>query len=107
MSLPESKSETTTVEHVHTPNPIPHEDVRTFDLSQGYVIDAGDDGGRPLKLAADGHTVLIPQPSNDLNDPINWSTYKKHLFLIIISATAFLPDFTSAVGAITLLPQVQ
>lgn len=51
-----------------------------------------------LKLASDGHTVLIPQPSSDPNDPLNWSWRKKHLMLAVISMTAFLGDFGSAAG---------
>ena len=58
-----------------------------------------------LKKAADGHTVLLPQPTDDPNDPLNWSPVKKHVILFIISCTAFLPDYGSATGAVTLLPQ--
>lgn len=58
-----------------------------------------------LKTASDGHTVLVPQPSEDHNDPLNWSPVKKHLILLIISFAAFLPDYGSATGAVTLLPQ--
>ena len=50
-------------------------------------------------------TILLPQPSNDPHDPLNWSWTRKHLILIIISMTAFLPDYGSATGAVTLLPQ--
>ena len=32
-----------------------------------------------LKLAKDGRTVLIPQPSDDLDDPLKWSWKKKHV----------------------------
>lgn len=78
-------------------------DVEHVDLAMGYTVEVAD--AASLKLAKDGHTVLIPQPSDDPLDPLNFSTYKKHLFLFIISATAFLPDFGSAVGAVTLLPQ--
>ena len=61
--------------------------------------------GQDVLLAKDGHTVLLPQPSSDPNDPLNWSTFKKHLILIIISCTALLPDYGSATGAVTLLQQ--
>ncbi|KAL6241457.1 hypothetical protein RBB50_011721 [Rhinocladiella similis] len=30
------------------------------------------------------HIVLAPQPSEDPNDPLNWSSFKKHLVLAII-----------------------
>ena len=57
------------------------------------------------KVAHDGHTVLIPQPSNDPNDPLNWSASRKSLSLAIIGLTAFLPDYGSSTGAITNLVQ--
>ena len=53
----------------------------------------------------DGNTELNPQPTNDPNDPLNWSVLKKHLFLFIIAITAFLPDYGSSTGAITNLVQ--
>jgi MFS family permease len=73
--------------------------------AEGYIIDASDPQHANLKRAADGHTILLPQPSSDANDPLNWSWTKKHLILIIISMTSFLPDYGSATGAVTLLPQ--
>ena len=62
-----------------------------YSEAEGYIIDAENAAG--LKVASDGRTVLIPQPSEDPNDPLNWSKFRKHLILIIISMTAFLPDY--------------
>lgn len=73
----------------------------------GYILDAGQlrsDLGT-LKTAPDGHTLLIPQPTKDPNDPMNWSRIKKHIILFVISAIAFLPDYGSSLGAVTLIPQ--
>ena len=81
------------------------EDIHEHGESEGYVVDAGGETRVDLKLARDGHTILIPQPSDDPLDPLNWSQFKKNLILLIISATAFLPDYGSATGAVTLLPQ--
>ena len=58
-----------------------------------------------LKTTHDGHTVLDPQPSSDGNDPLNWSQPKKTAILLIVSATAFLADFGSSVGAVTSVVQ--
>lgn len=72
----------------------------------GYALDAdalGNAGN--LKLAADGHTILIPQPSSDPLDPLNWSRLKKHLILFTISACAFLPDYGAVTGNVVLLTQ--
>ena len=57
------------------------------------------------QLTEDGRTVLIPQPSSDPNDPLTWTWKKKHILLFVIASTAFLPDYGSAVGAVTLIPQ--
>lgn len=72
---------------------------------QGYILDTSLAQNQNLKTTKDGKTVLIPQPSNSPNDPLNWSPFRKHLILIIISLTAFLPDYGSATGAVTLIPQ--
>jgi hypothetical protein len=52
-----------------------------------------------------GSLELQPTPSTDPNDPLNWSVLKKHLFLFIISFTAFLPDYGASAMAITVLVQ--
>lgn len=61
--------------------------------------------GQGLQTASDGKTVLIPQPSSDPNDPLNWSPLKKHLALLVITMVAFLSDFGSSMGVVALLPQ--
>ena len=81
------------------------EDIHEHKESEGYFVHAADDPHQNLKLAVDGHTILIPQPSDSPHDPLNWSRTRKHVILFIISATAFLPDYGSATGAVTLLPQ--
>ncbi|KAK6532487.1 hypothetical protein TWF281_006676 [Arthrobotrys megalospora] len=65
------------------------------------VLDVGDNeknGGSGYKLAADGHTVLLPQPSEDPDDPLNWSPFKKHMILFIVALSAFCGDFGSGAG---------
>jgi hypothetical protein len=74
-----------------------------YNEREGYIIT--DNAHGTLKHAADGTTILLPQPSDDPHDPLNWSWLKKHLILIIVSMSAFLPDYGSATGAVTLLPQ--
>ncbi|KAG7294675.1 hypothetical protein NEMBOFW57_004753 [Staphylotrichum longicolle] len=84
------------------------ERVHEFHESEGYIIDIGIENSEKasgLKLAKDRHTVLIPQPSDDSNDPLNWSWAKKHLILFVVSFVSFLPDYGSATGAVTLIPQ--
>ena len=43
-------------------------------------------------------TVLVPQPSDDPNDPLNWSSFKKHMILTIVALGAFCGDFGSGAG---------
>jgi hypothetical protein len=51
-------------------------DIETTANSDGLYLVKDTDLG--LKLAKDGSTVLIPQPSDDDEDPLNWSWLKKH-----------------------------
>ena len=79
-----------------------------FREEEGYVLDVGAlSNDQHLKLARDNHTILIPQPSDDPLEPLNWSSTRKHVTLFIISATALLPDYGSGTGAVTLLRQAK
>jgi hypothetical protein len=49
--------------------------------------------------------VLAPQPSDDPNDPLNWSETKKNLILFTITLASFQADFQVAVGVPALIPQ--
>ena len=70
-----------------------------------HILDAHQLRDRNLKTTADGKTILIPQPSTDPHDPLNWSFLKKHIILAVITVATFVPDFGSSMGVITLLPQ--
>lgn len=39
-------------------------------------------GAKDIKLASDGKTVLIPQPSDDPDDVLNWKAGKKYRVLL-------------------------
>lgn len=60
---------------------------------EGYVLDAqaGHASTRHLKTTKDGSTILIPQPSLDPNDPLNWSQTKKNIILAVVSFTGMSP----------------
>lgn len=76
-------------------------DIHGHKESEGYRVDVEDAaaaGDRTEKLAKDGHTRLIPQPSDDAHDPLNWSWSKKHIILFIVAFSALLPDYGSATG---------
>ena len=70
-----------------------------------HILDANQLRDPNLKTTADGKTILIPQPSTDPHDPLNWSFLKKHIILAVITVATFVPDFGSSMGVITLLPQ--
>lgn len=90
-----SQVDTSTRAHIHEQE-IGHEtDVVLLDAGAAH-LEKGQYGN--LKLAKDGHTVLIPQPTADPNDPLNWSWTRKHLMLAVISSTAFLGDYGSGAG---------
>jgi hypothetical protein len=80
-------------------------DAHGFKESEGYVVDIEGASRNNLKTARDGHTILIPQPSDSPSDTLNWTKARKHIILIIVSLAAFFPDYGSATGAVTLLPQ--
>jgi len=89
--------------------PIDTPDLDEVGELEGYIVDVSLIRDKSLverlKLAQDNRTVLIPQPSDDPHDPLNWSWWKKHVTLIIVSMTAFLADYGSATGAVALIPQ--
>jgi hypothetical protein len=51
-----------------------------------------------LKTASDGHTVLIPQPSDDPDDPLNWSSWKKNAVFLSLLPGCLLTDFVITWG---------
>lgn len=80
--------------------------------------------GPALKLAKDGHvwpfillsrvqadlyfqTVLVPRPSDDPKDPLNWSETRKNLILLVISISAFMGDFQAGVAIPCIIPQAK
>ncbi|RFU32155.1 hypothetical protein B7463_g4142, partial [Scytalidium lignicola] len=75
-----------------------------YDNEDGAVLAIIDSGVETdLKLASDGHTVLQPQPSDDPNDPLNWSWGKKHSLLAVLVLGSFSCDFSAASQATVVL----
>lgn len=58
----------------------------SFSAEEDGILKAESDH----KLAKDGKTVLLPQPSDDPNDPLNWSWLKKHAVLLALIPGCFL-----------------
>jgi hypothetical protein len=75
-----------------TPNNV---DIETTEKNDGlyFVKEQGPGAAGGLKLAKDGRTVLIPQPSDDDEDPLNWSWLKKHKALFALLLPSLLTDW--------------
>ncbi|KAK9451125.1 major facilitator superfamily domain-containing protein [Limtongia smithiae] len=61
-------------------------------------LDAGAVDTREINLATakrDGNIILIPQPSDSPNDPLNWSTRKKDFVLFVICLASIMPAVMS------------
>lgn len=76
------------------------------DALKGYIVDPSHypDNAAGLKKSADG-LVLIPQPLDTDDDPLNWSPRKKWLTVAIIAYIAALADYTGGTAIITVIPQ--
>jgi MFS family permease len=61
-------------------------------------IEFGEAVASKLKLSKDKQFVLWPQPTDDPEDPQNWSNRQKTIQLIIITLAAIVPDFDSGIG---------
>jgi hypothetical protein len=59
--------------------------------------DSGSDTSQ-LKTTKDGTIVLIPQPSDDPEDPLNWSWMKKHAVFLTLLPGCFLTDWVITWG---------
>ena len=74
---------------------------------EGYVTDPSryPNHASGLKTSADGRHVLIPQPLDTPDDPLNWSSRRKWLIIGIMAYIAFLADYTGGTAIITVIPQ--
>ena len=89
--------------------PVVHETAQIYERNEaleGYLLDpshyAGDVSG--LKTSAEG-LILIPQPLDSNDDPLNWSPRKKWIIVAIIAYIAALADYTGGTAIITVIPQ--
>ncbi|KAK4937743.1 hypothetical protein LTR10_021688 [Elasticomyces elasticus] len=71
----------------------------------GVLLQVGTENVYHLKLAKDGHTVLVPQPSDDPDDPLLWSSFRKHAVLFTLAYGAFTTDFASGSGTSLIVAQ--
>jgi hypothetical protein len=87
-------------------------DAGVYTVRQEVLAAGSDDeaGARKpsvgLKTAKDGSTVLIPQPSDDPADPLNWSWVKKHSVFLTLLPGCFLTDWVITWGTVLFEQQV-
>ncbi|KAL4927980.1 major facilitator superfamily domain-containing protein [Aspergillus undulatus] len=78
-----------------------------FSLSKQQVRDAVPPGTVSLSIHSHaihhgstakhtGELILVPQPSSDPADPLNWATWRKAVVLLCMSVYAFIGNFTSS-----------
>ncbi|CAI7672329.1 unnamed protein product [Penicillium pancosmium] len=74
---------------------------------EGYIVDPSRyaDNAARLKTSPDGRYVLIPQPLDTPDDPLNWSGGKKWAIIAIVAYIALLADYTGGTAIITVIPQ--
>ncbi|KAF8872729.1 MFS general substrate transporter [Infundibulicybe gibba] len=68
------------------------------------VVEFGESFASKLKLTKDGTKILWPQPTDDPEDPQNWSDRRKGVQLLIIILAAVVPDFDSGIGIASVFP---
>jgi hypothetical protein len=79
------------------------EEQRSSDSSVDMSADSAEEDGAirvgteatltHVKTTKDGKITLLPQPSDDPRDPLNWNWGKKHLVLLSLFMPALLTDF--------------
>ncbi|KAF8877198.1 major facilitator superfamily domain-containing protein [Infundibulicybe gibba] len=68
------------------------------------IVEFGEPFASKLKLTKDGTKILWPQPTDDPEDPQNWSDRRKGVQLLIITLAAIVPDFDSGIGIASVFP---
>ena len=61
----------------HVPGTAPLERVENAGIPETGLVDSF-----VLKYDTSGKTVLVPQPSDDPNDPLNWPRWRKEMFIV-------------------------
>jgi hypothetical protein len=70
-------------------------------------IDASSSEVKEVRTTKDGKIALIPQPSDDPADPLNWSWVKKHQVLVALTFSALLTDWGITWGTTLFEAQAQ
>jgi hypothetical protein len=99
----------------NTKRPIHHKSAETT-ADGTYILDtklqdgntdASSSGVKEVRTTKDGKIALIPQPSDDPADPLNWSWVKKHQVLLALTFSALLTDWGITWGTTLFEAQAQ
>ena len=63
----------------HVPGTVPLERTNVILTPENGILSVA---GTQLKYDKTGKIVLVPQPSDDPNDPLNWPRWRKEVFLL-------------------------
>lgn len=99
--MAEVKDEKTVTEVLHNPQSGEIDESRGIIIVQKGDVSSDDESGKRrtnLRTTQDGKTVLIPQPSDDPNDPLNWTRLKKHTVFLALLPGCFLTDWVITYG---------
>jgi hypothetical protein len=67
------------------------------------VTTLGDGAGTVHNYTASGNTILLPTPSDDPNDPLNWSKAYKWYITCLVAMAVFTCNLTAAGPSIAIL----
>ncbi|KAK5231418.1 hypothetical protein LTR72_000599 [Exophiala xenobiotica] len=76
----------TKVEMDHLEDQAPNREGKGATTDSQDASDSSTNGALKMR----GDIVLMPQPSDDPNDPLNWSSFRKHMAMSTISYLAFV-----------------
>jgi hypothetical protein len=91
-------SKTAGVEETTSPVDVEKNDDTVYRV-QSKEVDSSSSDVKELRTTKDGKTTLIPQPSDDPADPLNWSWGKKHTVLVALTFSALLTDWGMTWGS--------
>ncbi|PWY97373.1 MFS general substrate transporter [Testicularia cyperi] len=69
----------------------------------GKISTLGANAGTLQNLESNGEIILIPTPTNDPNDPLNWSRPFKWYLTCLVCFAAFMSNLTTAGPSIAIL----
>lgn len=86
-------------------HPLPSQKPSHFPLGTGTAEFAGRHFGTIKGYDDQGNHILIPQPSNSPNDPLNWSWAYKNYIAVLVCSLVLMCNITGAGPSIAIIQQ--